>query len=193
MVGRTMEQVETVRDRKGRFVNGRPPGLKEKGPRKARVVNLLERQAILLTAAETVAAKALPQLEGVVAKLVERALEGDVSAANTLLRYSVVPVSRTIIRGMEGIAHLPPDQRIQAIATAVTAGQISTEDGAALTALARAEIESRVLMPLRAAVLALKAGKSAGEVLAQLSEVLDSSLIIDHANSIDSVPHEVET
>ena len=193
MVGRTMEQVETVRDRKGRFVNGRPPGLKEKGPRKARVVNLLERQAILLTAAETVAAKALPQLEGVVAKLVERALEGDVSAANTLLRYSVVPVSRTIIRGMEGIAHLPPDQRIQAIATAVTAGQISTEDGAALTALARAEIESRVLMPLRAAVLALKAGKSAGEVLAQLSEVLDGSLIIEHANGIDSAPNEVET
>lgn len=75
----------------------------------------------------------------------------------------------------------------------MTAGQISTEDGAALTALARAEIESRVLMPLRAAVLALKAGKSAGEVLAQLSEVLDGSLIIEHANGIDSAPNEVET
>ncbi len=178
-----MEQVEAVRDDRGRFVHGRPAGIKESKPRAPRVLPSIERQAIAATATEVVAAKAMPVLDGVVAKLAEKALAGDVPAANTLLKYSVVPVSKTVIRGLEGIAHLPPDQRIQVIAQAVTAGKVAVEDGAAMTALAKAEIEARILAPLRAALMALKSGKAAAEVLAQLAEVLDD-VVID----VDATP-----
>ena len=179
-----MPQVEEVRDAKGRFLNGRPKGIKETRPRPPRVLPVIERQALVATATEVVAAKAMPLLESVIGKLAEKALEGDVAAANTLLRYSVVPAPKTVVRGLEGIAHLAPDQRIRAIAQAVAAGKVPIEDAAAVTALAKAEIESRILSPLRAAIMALKAGKAAGEVLAQLAEVLDHTVIDVQAESM---------
>jgi hypothetical protein len=183
-----MQEVETTRDPKGRFLRGRPKGIKETRPRARVLLPILERQALAATATEMVAAKAMPVLDGVVSKLAEKALDGDVQAANILLRYSVVPVSKTVVRGLEGIAHLPPDQRIQAIAQAVAAGKVPVEDAAAVTALAKAEIEARILAPLRAALMAMKAGKAAGEVLAQLAEVLDDVVIDVDARLLDSPP-----
>ena len=156
---------------------GRPRGVIETKPRPPRVLPIIERQALAITATEKVMAAISPQVEGVVAMLTAKAMEGDVAAAALLLKHGAPALPRTVARGIEDISGLPADQRVAAIAQRAAAGVIDIESATALTAMAKVELETRILTPLRAALMGLKAGRAAGDVLAQLAELLDDSVI----------------
>lgn len=163
----------TMRDEKGRWLHGRPKGIKEIKPRVPKVLAPSEYQVLAKTAQEEVIEAGLPSLSEVVKKLAEKAKEGDVPAATVLLKHIAPPIPRSVARGIEDLAHLPADQRIAAIAQRAAAGVIDIESATALTAMARVEIESRVIAPVRAALLALKAGEQAAVVLQKLALALD--------------------
>lgn len=152
---------------------GRPPGIKEVAPRPPRVITVMERKALTLTATETAVAAITPKLDGVIKVVAQKALEGDMQAAGLLLRYGVPIVPKTVARGLEDIAHLPVDQRVAEIARRAAAGEIDLESASVLATLAKNEVEARIIAPVKAALMALKAGEQAAVVLQKLAQAVD--------------------
>lgn len=158
---------------------GRPIGAKDRVPRSAKMLTPRERSALAMTASELVQATVAPEIKSILDKLVQNAREGDVQSAALLLKHAAPALPRLVARGLEDIAYLPVDQRVALIAQRTAAGQIDVQTASAMTVMAKAELETRVLTPIKAALAALRAGEAVTEVLQRLAMAVDELPTLD--------------
>jgi hypothetical protein len=125
------------------------------------------------TASEAAAEAGTKHVADIIETLAQAAKDGDVGAASLVLRHVAPPSLRSVIRRAEHLADLPPDLRMREIAALAARGEISVEHATALMSLARAELETSVLQPLRAAIKALRAGEGTDRVLQRLMLALE--------------------
>ena len=151
-----------------------------------------KRDKLLKTANEILLDVARDDLPQVISQVVDLAKEGDLKAAGLLLRHMAPVVPNTIVRAGDGLAHLPPDQRVREIAAAVAKGEMPIEHGRELTAMARQELEVSIMGPLRAALAAIKAGEAASKVMAQLASTIDPLMLQPPPEAIEHNPTSQE-
>lgn len=146
---------------------GRPRKVKDRVPRAPRnKARLYKSPSIILLE------KAREHLETVYDGLIEEAKAGDPGARQLLLKLTHPRSPPTIIEGFAQFADLPPDERVREIARATAEGRLSLEAAAALSSLARDELEVSILAPIRAAIARIKAGAAIPDVLRDLSAVV---------------------
>jgi hypothetical protein len=109
-----------------------------------------------------------PHVREIVESLAERAKDGDTAAAGLLLRHVAPPAPRSVIRRASHLADLPPDVRMREIAKLAAEGQITVEHAQALSAFARQEMETSILAPIRAVLLAIKTGTDPSIAISRL-------------------------
>jgi hypothetical protein len=164
------------RDSSGKLVaggeaRGRPKGRKNKtfngAPTKQRVT-----EALVATGAEIYVAAVKPRLHTVLKELLDQAEAGNLRAIEIVMRHSIPVANTRVVRGQADLAAMPVEVRVVEIGRRLMAGSLSAEDAKLLTDQANAELQVTVLTPLRAAMSALRAGESAGEVLARLASAV---------------------
>jgi hypothetical protein len=161
--------------RTGRFVPGNPgkrPGTKH-GLKSKTAKLRRQTQEIQRTGSEKAVEAGAQHVVEIMESLAAEAKNGNVAAARIVLQHAAPPAPLSVVRSARHLGDLPPDARLAEISRMVAGGEMAVEHGQALAALARAELETSVLAPLRAAVRALKEGEGTDRVLQRLMLALD--------------------
>ncbi len=166
------------RDAKGRLVKGHSLGARSKGVLKGtgkRCTHESLLRKVTNEARKGIEGQIADQAPEFIAKLLQQAAEGDVAAANAVLKYIPPAKAESVVDNAHDLAQLPPDVRIREINARAAEGSLSLEQAKALTELARQEIEMSIIAPLKANLLMLKTGeKNIAEVLTHLAGLIDT-------------------
>jgi hypothetical protein len=178
-----MHEPAVKRDEQGWFAPGTKPGpgYPKGRPRTPPEKTKRARRASIVDQARRIEDILAPEVPAILAQLAQAAADGDVAAARIALSYVASPAGQRTRLDVPDLAAMPPELRLPEISARVATGELALEHGQALATLAKAEIESAWIVPMKRLLAEFKVGRltvaGVGERLMALAAVIEGEVV----------------